>query len=81
LLGLWGYSLYLWQQPLPNHQVQDSWLTAFPINLLGCLALAAMSYYLVEKPVLRLRQRLELRLFPKTQVGEVVASTRQVQTS
>lgn len=79
LLGLWSYSVYLWQQPLLNRQVQDSWLTVFPVNLLGCLALAATSYYLVEQPVLRLRQRLELRLFPKTQVGKEVASTPQVQ--
>ncbi len=81
LLGLWSYSVYLWQQPLLNRQVQDSWLTAFPGNLLGCLALAATSYYLVEQPALRLRQRLELRLFPKTQVGKEVAPTLQVQPS
>lgn len=79
LLGLWSYSVYLWQQPLLNRQVQDSWLTAFPVNLLGCLALAGTFYYLVEQPALRLRQRLELRLFPKTQIGKVVASTPQVQ--
>jgi peptidoglycan/LPS O-acetylase OafA/YrhL len=79
LLGLWGYSIYLWQQPLLNRQVQDNWLTAFPVNLLGCLALAGTSCYLVEQPALRLRQRLELRLFPKTQVGKAGASTLPVQ--
>lgn len=40
LLGLWSYSVYLWQQPLLNRQVQDSWLTAFPVNLLGCLVVS-----------------------------------------
>jgi peptidoglycan/LPS O-acetylase OafA/YrhL len=81
LLGLWGYSVYLWQQPLLDRQVRDSWLTAFPVNLLGCLALARTSYSLVEQPALRLRQRLELRLFPKTPVGKEGAPTLPVQPS
>ena len=81
LLGLWSYSVYLWQQPPLNRQVQDSWLTAFPANLLGCLALAGTSYYLVEQPALRLGQRLALQLFPKTQVGKGGAPTLPVQPS
>jgi peptidoglycan/LPS O-acetylase OafA/YrhL len=65
LLGLWSYSVYLWQQLLLNRGVQHLWLTAFPVNLFVCLMLAAMSYYLIEQPFLRLRQRLELRLMPR----------------
>jgi peptidoglycan/LPS O-acetylase OafA/YrhL len=65
LLGLWSYSVYLWQQPMVNRSVQDSRLTSFPVNLLAALVMASISYYLVEQPFLRLRQRLELRLFPR----------------
>jgi peptidoglycan/LPS O-acetylase OafA/YrhL len=65
LIGLWSYSIYLWQQPILNHHDQVSWFTAFPVNLPLCLAVAASSYYLVERPALRLRQRFEQRLFPK----------------
>jgi peptidoglycan/LPS O-acetylase OafA/YrhL len=67
LVGLWSYSIYLWQQPILNRTVQDSWLTAFPINILLCLAVASISYYLIEQPALRLRQHFEERLFPKHQ--------------
>jgi peptidoglycan/LPS O-acetylase OafA/YrhL len=65
MLGLWSYSVYLWQQPFLNHKIQDSILTAFPVNIVIALALAVTSYYLVERPVLGLRQRFEARLFPR----------------
>lgn len=62
-----------------NRQGQDSWLTAFPVQLLGCLALAGTFRHLVEQLALRLRQRLERRLFAKTQVGKEGAPTLPVQ--
>jgi peptidoglycan/LPS O-acetylase OafA/YrhL len=65
LVGVWSYSIYLWQQLVLDRNVQDSAFTAFPLNLILAMALAATSYYLVEKPALRLRQRLETRLFPR----------------
>ena len=65
LLGLWSYSVYLWQQPFLNRKVQDSIFTAFPLNIVLTVAVAATSYYLIERPALRLRQRLETRLFPR----------------
>ncbi len=64
LLGLWSYSLYLWQQLVLNRE-QSGWTMAFPANLAACLALAVTSYYLIEQPALRLRHRLESRFFPK----------------
>jgi peptidoglycan/LPS O-acetylase OafA/YrhL len=63
LLGLCSYSVYLWQQPMLNRNAQDIWFTAFPVNLILCLTLAAASYYCVEKPFLQLRKRLEASLF------------------
>jgi peptidoglycan/LPS O-acetylase OafA/YrhL len=75
LVGVWSYSLYLWQQLFINRNVQDSPLTAFPANLILAFATAAVSYYVIEKPALRLRQRLESRFLrrraPPTPEGSV----------
>ena len=57
-IGTMSYSLYLWQQLFLNRR-GSSMLQSFPLNLclVGLVALA--SYYLVERPFLRLRVRLE----------------------
>jgi peptidoglycan/LPS O-acetylase OafA/YrhL len=63
-LGKMSYSLYLWQQlffkvavfsfaPYPLHYLQ-----AWPWNLVALLLCAAGSYYLIEKPFIRLGHRL-----------------------
>ena len=57
-VGLLSYSLYLWQEPflLPGGQSR-AWTSAFPLNI-GCAVLAALaSYYLVERPFLKLKNR------------------------
>jgi len=56
-VGVLSYSLYLWQQPfLDRHS--NAWVNAFPQNLVLAVAAALASYLLLEKPLLRLRQRL-----------------------
>ncbi len=57
-IGVMSYSLYLWQQPFLN-RTSTAWPSSFPVN--ACLAIAAalLSYYLVERPFLALRERLE----------------------
>ncbi len=55
--GVLSYSLYLWQQPFLD-PYRASWWTAFPQNLLAACAAALASYFLLEKPLLRLRSRL-----------------------
>ncbi len=57
-LGVISYSLYLWQQMFTSNHG----LRFFPFNLLAILACAELSYWLVERPALRLRERLEPRL-------------------
>ena len=71
LIGVWSYSIYLWQQLFLNRNVQDRMLTAFPTNLLFAFILAGTSYYVIERPALRLRQRLEMRIFnrPRMKAG------------
>jgi len=50
-IGRISYSLYLWQQPFFSAKNQAYYKLAFGI------CLACLSYYLVEQPVLRLRER------------------------
>ena len=60
-VGWLSYSLYLWQQPFLNRG-SDSIVAAFPQNILIVALLAVMSYYLVERPSLALRRRIERAL-------------------
>jgi peptidoglycan/LPS O-acetylase OafA/YrhL len=57
LAGRISYSLYLWQQLFLNHH-RDGLLTMFPVNVACAVACAVLSFFLVETPMLRLRERL-----------------------
>jgi peptidoglycan/LPS O-acetylase OafA/YrhL len=59
-VGVGSYSLYLWQQIFLD-RTKDSPLTRFPQNLLLACAAALLSYHLVEKPFLGLKERLGQR--------------------
>jgi len=66
-VGRMSYSLYLWQQLFlidgPNKRApRIAWLQTLPLNLVGALALAAASYYLIERPMIRLGHGLSRRL-------------------
>ncbi|MBL8204442.1 MAG: acyltransferase [Blastocatellia bacterium] len=62
LIGVLSYSLYLWQQVFLNRTVTTI-ITTFPLNLALTSLAAMVSYYWIETPSLRLRQRLERRWF------------------
>lgn len=55
-LGRLSYSLYLWQQ-LFLTELNETWTGHFPISPFAALAAACASYYLLEQPVLRLKDR------------------------
>ncbi|HEV2304694.1 MAG TPA: hypothetical protein VGR93_04195 [Candidatus Acidoferrales bacterium] len=57
-VGVLSYSLYLWQQPFLDRNV-TSFFTAFPYNVVLAFSAALASYYLIEKPFLRLKKRFE----------------------
>jgi peptidoglycan/LPS O-acetylase OafA/YrhL len=61
-IGTLSYSIYLWQQLFLNRQSQQP-ANVFPLNLVLVALCAVISYYLIEKPALRFRQKLEKRLF------------------
>lgn len=58
-LGTLSYSLYLWQQPFvaPGAVWPDAAI-AFPLNIGIAFACALGSHYLIERPFLRLKDRL-----------------------
>jgi peptidoglycan/LPS O-acetylase OafA/YrhL len=58
-LGGISYSLYLWQEIFLFPKIQHFFFwQSFPINVLGAVVAAAASYYLLEKPLLKLRVKL-----------------------
>jgi peptidoglycan/LPS O-acetylase OafA/YrhL len=57
-VGTLSYSLYLWQQLFLNRE-SSAWINTFPQNLILAIAAALASYFLLEKPFLRLRHRLK----------------------
>jgi peptidoglycan/LPS O-acetylase OafA/YrhL len=59
-VGMMSYSLYLWQQIFLN-RASATEFSRFPLNLGLAIAAALASYYLVERPSLRLRRRIEKR--------------------
>jgi peptidoglycan/LPS O-acetylase OafA/YrhL len=63
LMGAMSYSLYLWQAPFLNRS-SHAWWAAFPVNVVLACAAAALSYYAVEQPMLRLRQKWFGRVTP-----------------
>jgi peptidoglycan/LPS O-acetylase OafA/YrhL len=62
-VGVISYSLYLWQQMFTGVNS----VRFFPWSLPAILACAELSYWCVERPSLRLRERLESRFHWKTQ--------------
>jgi peptidoglycan/LPS O-acetylase OafA/YrhL len=58
--GVLSYSIYLWQQPfLASHQV--AWWARVPMSLVLTVAAATVSYFLIERPFLALRQLIQRR--------------------
>jgi peptidoglycan/LPS O-acetylase OafA/YrhL len=57
-LGILSYSIYLWQQPFIRNT--DYWVNQMPQNLFFIFAAALFSYYLIEKPFLKLKSRFSV---------------------
>ena len=59
--GRLSYSLYLWQQIFFLHRPETSvlrYVQGWPVNLIGAIVCAMLSYYFVEKPMMRLGHRV-----------------------
>jgi peptidoglycan/LPS O-acetylase OafA/YrhL len=56
-IGVMSYSLYLWQEPFLNFR-SEHWLSSFPQNLVLAFLAAWASHRWIEKPFLRIKDRL-----------------------
>ena len=59
-VGLISYGIYLWHASIAFHLVSEGvqrWWTLLPLTLALAIGCAAVSYYLLERPVLRLKYR------------------------
>jgi peptidoglycan/LPS O-acetylase OafA/YrhL len=65
-VGVLSYSIYLWQEPFLN-RLGTSTINWFPINMILVAAVALASYYLVEKPFLTFRRKIERSLIRSAQ--------------
>jgi len=52
-VGTLSYSLYLWQQFFIHNTIK--WYNEFPLNILLMICCTMVSYYLIEKPFLKLK--------------------------
>jgi peptidoglycan/LPS O-acetylase OafA/YrhL len=58
-LGTLSYSLYVWQQIFLD-QTSNAIYTSFPLNIILALICSIASFFLIERPFLRLRAKSEL---------------------
>lgn len=73
-VGQLSYSLYLWQQIFCWRSGIPGF-GGFPVNVAAAMTLAVGSYYLVEKPALRLRDRLlRVRHHSQRQQGQLTGA-------
>lgn len=79
-LGMMSYSIYLWQQLFFNPE-NPSVLTKTPFNFIGLIVTTLISYYLVEKYSLKLRQNLETRFFKKEKAVSSSPTEFQISTT
>lgn len=54
-LGKLSYSLYIWQQLFFSENI--GWASSLPLNIVLLFTVANISYYAIEKPCLRLREK------------------------
>ena len=58
MMGQVSYGIYLWQQLFLGPETQGfQTIRAFPVGLFASFAVAATSYWCLEKPILRLKDR------------------------
>ena len=56
-VGKLSYSIYLWQQIFFSNKVGN--LKTFPLNIISIIIVANISFYMVEKPLLKLRTKFK----------------------
>lgn len=57
-IGVLSYSLYIWQQLFLTPKI-DIWINKFPQNFIVVFVAAWLSYNIIEKPILKLKNRFK----------------------
>ncbi|QDT73326.1 O-acetyltransferase OatA [Lacipirellula limnantheis] len=58
MIGVLSYSIYLWQQLFLNRYSSSPW-AEFPVNIFAAMAVACVSYFAFEQPLMKLRTRFK----------------------
>ncbi len=74
-IGRISYSLYLWQQLfiMPNWEATGQWWRSWPANLAMTFAAATLSYYGIEKPLIKLGRRVASAMSQRWSENEIVS--------
>jgi peptidoglycan/LPS O-acetylase OafA/YrhL len=59
-IGILSYSMYLWQEPFVT-PARGTGIFDFPYNLAALMGCAMLSYFVVERPFLKLKDRFAMR--------------------
>jgi peptidoglycan/LPS O-acetylase OafA/YrhL len=76
-VGILSYSLYLWQEPFVT-PARGTGIFDVPYNVLSLLGCALLSYFLVERPFLKLKDRFAVREPVLGSPAEIAAGTEVV---
>jgi peptidoglycan/LPS O-acetylase OafA/YrhL len=77
-VGVLSYSLYLWQQLFLNPH-NTHWIAAWPANVVLAIGVALISYFMIESPFLRLKDRsTSNRTAPSTAEAAASAAIQSV---
>jgi peptidoglycan/LPS O-acetylase OafA/YrhL len=57
-IGILSYSIYIWQQLILTPRI-DTWFNKFPQNFVVVFIAGFLSYYIIEKPILKLKDRFK----------------------
>jgi peptidoglycan/LPS O-acetylase OafA/YrhL len=79
-LGTISYSIYVWQQLFLLHPESGTVLGIagrFPLNLMCVFVVSSLSYYLIERPLVRFGHRLSRRTTADRLVGNQVCELTQ----
>lgn len=60
LIGLWSYSIYLWQELFLNPMETTRISYRFPINIICVFTVSIASYYLIEQQFLKFKSRVKV---------------------
>jgi peptidoglycan/LPS O-acetylase OafA/YrhL len=66
-LGVVSYSVYIWQQLFTGKSGLPEWFLTWPTNLVFIASAATLSYYLIERPFARIKDRKDRKAIARSE--------------